>query len=121
MKKILLAALLAASTPASAEHWDVITFEMTGKCAFDKYLAIVADFNVWGATYGYRANVAAPLQSENLTTYFWVGETANAAAFGATWDAWRNELSDAKSTPAKLWARFQECSSNLQRNGYDVY
>ena len=94
---------------------------MTGKCTFEKYLAIVADFNQWGATYGYSAKVAAPLQSDNLTTYFWVGETKDAAAFGAAWDAWRNDLGDAKSTPAKLWTRFQECSTNMQRRGYDVY
>ena len=125
MKKIMTAALCAASAifvaPASAEHWDVIAFEMTGKCTFPEYMEIVGDFNIWGAQYGYSAKVAQPLQSDNLTTYFWVGSSANAAAFGAAWDAWRDDLADPKSTPSKLWARFQNCSTNMQRQSYDVY
>jgi hypothetical protein len=122
MKKLLIAAacLLTPAT-ASAEHWDVIAFEMTGKCSFEKYLGVVADFNAWGADHGYQAKVAQPLQSDNLTTYFWVGTTADAATYGAAWDAWRDALADKNSTPSKLWVRFQECSTNMQRTGYDVY
>lgn len=122
MKKLLCAAACAlAPGLASAEHWDVIAFEMTGECTFDEYMEIVADFNEWGAEYGYNAKVAAPLQSDDLTTYFWIGSSANAAAFGAAWDAWRDDLSDSNSTPSKLWARFQKCETNKQRTGYDVY
>ncbi|MEO1136702.1 MAG: hypothetical protein AAFW68_08840 [Pseudomonadota bacterium] len=123
MKKLLCAAAaaFAISAPASAEHWDVIAFEMTGKCDFAKYMEIVDDFNVWGADYGYVAKVAMPLQSDNLTTYFWVGSSADAAAFGAAWDAWRDGLADSNSTPSKLWVRFEECSTNMQRRSYDVF
>ena len=125
MKKRLLAVLLAmpflSPMAASAEHWDVISMEMTGKCSMSKFMDIVSDFNAWGADYGYSAKIAAPLQSDNLGTYFWVGSSQNAAAFGAAWDAWRDAQSDEKSTPAKLQARFEECSKNIQRNGYDVY
>lgn len=125
MKKTIFAALAAApfamAAPASAEHWDVIAFEMTGECTFAKYLEIVEDFNAWGADYGYSAKVAAPLQHEDLTTYYWVGSSANATAFGAAWDAWRDAQGDPKSTPAKLQARFTECSTNNRRVGYDVY
>ena len=121
MKKLLCAACFLLPTAASAEHWDVIAIEMTGKCSFSKFMEVVADFNEWGAEYGYQARIAAPLQQEDLKTHFWVGESANAAAFGAAWDAWRDAQSDANSTPAKLQKRFDECSVNKQRRGYDVY
>ncbi len=120
-KALFAAACFMLPTAASAEHWDVIAIEMTGKCSWAKYMQIVEDFNVWGAEHGYSAQVAAPLQSDNLTTYFWIGTSADAAAFGAAWDAWRNALPDERSTPAKLWVRFQECSTNMQRRSYDVY
>lgn len=125
MKKRLCAAFAALTTlagaPAQAEYWDVIGFQMTGKCTFDKYLAIVKDFNVWGADYGYQARVGMPLQADDLATYYWVGSAENAAAFGAAWDAWRDGLADPKSDSAKLWARFQECTTNVSRTGFDVY
>jgi len=125
MKKSIIAALAAAplamSATANAEHWDVIAFEMTGECTFERYLGIVSDFNEWGAEYGYNAKVAVPLQHESLTTYYWIGASVNAAAFGAAWDAWRNDLGDAKSTPAKLAARFEECSTNKRRVSYDLF
>lgn len=121
MKKLLIAALLAASTPAYAEHMDVIGMEMTGKCTMTEFMQIVSDFNVWGKEYGYNAKIATPLQSNNLTTYYWIGASANAAAFGATWDAWRDAQADAKSTPAKLQARFNKCSIDKERRSYDVF
>ena len=117
----LAAAPFALAASASASHWDVIAFEMTGECSFAQYMDIVEDFNEWGADHGYQAKVAMPLQSDNLTTYFWVGESANAAAFGAAWDAWRDDLGNASSTPAKLQARFSKCSTNTRRVSYDVY
>lgn len=121
MKKLLCAACFLLPGAASAEHWDVIAFEMTDACSFDEYMEIVSDFNEWGAAYGYNAKVAAPLQSDDLATYFWIGTSENAAAFGAAWDAWRDDLGDSNSTPSKLWARFQKCEVNKQRTGYDVY
>jgi len=125
MKKTLFAALAAAplafAGPAFAEHWDVIAFEMTGECTFSEYMQVVSDFNEWGEEYGYSAKVAAPLQNENLTTYYWIGSSENASTFGAAWDAWRDAQSDSRSTPARLQARFTECSTNNRRVGYDVY
>lgn len=125
MKKILMSAAAVASltmaAPAQAEHWDVIAFKLTGQCTFDQYMDITRDFNVWGAQYGYHSKVAMPLQGDDLETYFWVGSSADAATFGGAWDAWRNSLGDPNSTPAKLWARFVKCSTNIRRSGFDVY
>jgi hypothetical protein len=58
---------------------------------------------------------------EFLTSYYWLGTSKDAAAFGKAWDAWRDALGDSESTPAKLAARFQECNVNLGRRSYDVY
>lgn len=125
MKKTCLAAIAAATLlapiSASAEHLDVIAMEMTGACPFGEVLTILKDFNVWGEAYGYAAKIAAPLQAEDLTTYYWLGTSANAAKFGAAWDAWRDGLADPKSTPAKLQARFEKCTKNKRRTGFDVY
>jgi hypothetical protein len=62
-----------------------------------------------------------PIQNDDLVSIFWVGRAANAAAFGAAWDAWRDALDDSGSVAAKLWARIEECSANQSRSGYDVY
>lgn len=123
MKKLAIAAAasLALCAPAAAEHWDVIAFEMTGKCDFPEYMEIVDDFNVWAADHGYSAKVAMPFQSDDLTTYFWVGSSADAATFGAAHDAWLTGLADSESTPSALWARFQKCSTNMRRDSYTVY
>ena len=121
MRRIFLGILLTVSLSASAEHMDVIEFEMVEGCSFDKYMAIVSDFNDWADDYGYHAKVAVPLQSDNLTSYYWLGTSKDAASFGKAWDAWRDDQADPDSAPAKLWARFQECSLNLGRWGYDVY
>jgi hypothetical protein len=100
---------------------DVIEFELLEGCSFSKYMEIVGDFNQWGESYGYKAEIAMPLQNENLTSMYWLGTSANAASFGKAWDAWRDALGDSDSEPAKLWMRFQQCSTNLTRHGYDVY
>ena len=47
--------------------------------------------------------------------------SANAAAFGKAWDAWRDAQADADSVAAKLAARFAECTQNLGRRSYDVF
>ncbi|HXI86483.1 MAG TPA: hypothetical protein VNH64_03420 [Parvularculaceae bacterium] len=121
MKKILLAAVLAASTPAYAENWDVIRMQLQNNCTLPQLMTIVTDFNKWGADYGYHAQIAAPIQSQDVTSIFWVGKSADAATFGKAWDAWRDAQADAKSTPAMLNARFQKCTKNMERSGYDVY
>jgi hypothetical protein len=121
MKKMILALLLCLPMAASAEYMDVIKFELSEGCSFDEYMEIVNDFNKWGGDYGYSASVAMPLQNENLTSMFWLGTTKDAATFGKAWDTWRDALSDPDSTEAKLWSRFQACSVNLGRWGYDIY
>ena len=121
MKKIFVAAFFLLPLNAVAEHMDVIEFKMTGECSFGEYMEIVADFNEWGKAYGYEAKIAYPLQSNNLTSMYWLGTSANAAAFGKAWDAWRDAQGDADSVAAKLQARFSACTENLGRRGYDVY
>jgi hypothetical protein len=121
MKRIFLAIVFFVPMSVSADYLDVIEFEMLEGCSFDKYLEIVSDFNDWGDDYGYHAKVAVPLQSDDLTSYYWLGSSKDAATFGKAWDAWRDALGKPESTPAKLWARFQECNQNLGRWGYDVY
>ena len=54
MKKILIAAIFLLPLQVSAEHMDVIQFKLNDDCSFEKYMAIVADFNVWGKAYGYN-------------------------------------------------------------------
>ena len=122
MKKLLLLILFLSPTMASAEYMDVITFKLTGECTLAEYLAIKDDFNSqWGSNNGYTARVAMALQSDDLETMYWIGTADNAAAFGAAWDTWRDALGDPDSVPAKLWARFQVCSTNSARHGYDIY
>ena len=121
MKKILVAAILLLPLQVSAEHMDVIQFKLHDDCSFDKYMAIVADFNEWGKAYGYQAKVAFPIQNDDLDHLYWLGTSANAAAFGKAWDAWRDALGDANSVPAKLSVRFAACNTNVSRTGYDLY
>ena len=122
MKKILFAVLLSAPLSAFAGgHMDVIRLTLNEGCSLGQLLEIRDDFNVWGAEYGYQSRIAMPIQGSDINSLFWIGESADAATFGAAWDAWRDGLSDADSAPAKLWARFQACSTNQERYGYDVY
>lgn len=119
--KLIVAAAMILPLTASAAHMDVIESEFVEGCSLAKLMPIVEDFNVWGKAYGYKAEIAMPLQSENLTHWFWIGTSADAAAFGAAWDAWRDGQADAKSEPAKLQARFDKCSKNLRRTSYDLF
>lgn len=122
MKKTILALLLCVPIGASAEYMDVIEFKLNDGCSFDKYMEIVKDFNSnWGKANGYTSRVAMPLQSDDLVSMYWLGTTKDAASFGKAWDTWRDALSVPDSTPAKLWERFQACSVNLGRWGYDIY
>lgn len=121
MIKKLIAVALLLPLPAVAEHMDVIEFQMKEGCSFGEYMEIVADFNKWGKSYGYQTKIAVPLQSSNLVSMYWLGTSANAAAFGKAWDAWRDGQSDPDSVPAKLQARFSNCEDNVGRRGYDIY
>lgn len=121
MKKLIAVALLSLPLSAAADHLDVIAFKLNEGCSFATLMEIVADFNQWGKRYGYQAEVAMPLQNEDLETMYWLGRSADAATFGKAWDTWRDALADSSSEPAKLATRFGDCSTNLRRYGYDVY
>lgn len=122
MKKILLIALLSLPLPALADFMDVIEFKLKEGCEFSDYLEIVADFNDnWASKHAYRTEIAAPVQSNNLESLYWVGRAVNAETFGAAWDAWRNELADDDSMASELSDRFSECTENIGRRGYDTY
>ena len=118
----VLFAVAAFASTAAAEHDDVILVKVHENCSVQDYVKIKDDFNAtWAKGYGYHASISVPLQAGDLSTVFWVGRTANAAAFGKAWDAWRDAQSDPKSTAAKLQARFDKCSTNQSRRGFDVY
>ena len=122
MKKLLFALLLALPISASADHVDVIEIQLNEGCSLSTYLAIKDDFNVqWGKKYGYHSEVLVPIQSNNLTSLFWVGRTANTAVWGKAWDQWNSDLMDPGSVASKLWARFLDCGANIARRGYDAY
>jgi len=122
MKKLLIALLLAMPFGAFAEHVDVIEFTLDEGCSMETYLAIKDDFNEqWAKEYGYHAEVLSPIQSNNLTSLFWVGRSANTAVFGAAWDQWSKDLADPDSVASKLVARFDKCSTNIGRRAYDAY
>ncbi len=122
MKKIIFLVFLISPFGALADHIDVIEVELSEGCSVSKYVAIKDDFNEqWGSKNGYHSEVFVPIQSNNLTSIFWVGRSDNAAAFGKAWDQWRNDLTNPDSVASKLWARFLDCSTNVGRRGYDVY
>lgn len=122
MKKLLLAAIVLMPSSLWADDLDVIAFELNDDCSLAQYLAIKDDFNSqWARKYGYRAEIAAPLQSPDLATYYWVGRSESAEAFGKAWDAWRDQIANPDSVAGKLAARFAECGSEVDRRSYDVY
>lgn len=122
MKKALCLFLLLMPASVLADHIDVIEVKLNEGCSLSEYLAIKDDFNSkWGSKNGYRSEVFVPIQSNNLVSFYWVGRSANAAAFGKAWDTWRTDLQNPDSVAAKLWARFSACSTNVGRRGYDVY
>ena len=122
MKKLLLAMLLISPISVLADHIDVIEVTLNEGCTVSKYVAIKDDFNEqWGAKNGYHSDVLVPIQSNNLISLYWIGRSENAAGFGNAYDQWRNDLADPDSVASKLWARFLDCSTNVGRQGYDVY
>ena len=121
MKRLLAAMLLIMPMTAMADYLDVIEVKLNQGCTFSSYVAIAKDFNEWGKANGYMAEVLMPVQRSSLDTVFWVGRTANAAAFGKAWDTWRDAQANPESVPAKLWTRFVACSVNVSRSGFDTY
>ena len=122
MKKLLFTFLLVLPIGAFADHIDVIEVQLNEGCSVPEYVAIKDDFNKqWGSRNGYHSEVLVPIQSNNLISLYWIGRTENAAGFGNAWDQWRNDLANPDSVASKLWARFEECSTNVGRRGYDVY
>ena len=119
---LLAIAILLAPICASADHLDVIQTKMKDGCTLETYVAIKNDFNTqWGNSHGYVAEVASPVMSNDLASVYWIGRTASAEAFGKAWDTWRTELSNPKSVAARLNERFQKCSTEESRRGYDIY
>jgi hypothetical protein len=107
---------------ALADHIDVIEGQMKEGCSVQKYMAIVKDFNEkWAVNQGYEAEVLFPVHSNNLKSIYWLGRSANSAAFGAAFDKWNKDLTDPDSMASKLSARFAECSDNIGRRSYMTY
>jgi len=115
MKKVILMAFLSFPFAALADHMDVLQLQLDEGCSVAQYAAIMKDFNEqWGKDYGYEAELAVPLQSNDLASVFWVGRSANAEAFGKAWDAWRDAQSEPTSLAAKLEARLEACGQMIQ-------
>ena len=122
MIRLLATAILLLPLPALADHFDVIQLQLKEGCSVTQYVAIMKDFNDdWAKKYGYSAELAVPLQSDDLATVVWVGRSANAGAFGQAWDVWRDASADPESLPAKLQARFDACAVEKARRSYDIY
>jgi|SRR5208282_3594203 len=119
---LLTIAVLLVPICASADHLDVIQFKLKDGCTLETEVALKNDFNTqWGKSHGYIAEIASPVAGNDLASYYWIGRTANAEAFGKAWDTWRNELSDPKSAAAKLSERLGKCGANESRRSYDIY
>ena len=122
MSRSILLSLVTFPMMAAADHNDVIVVKLHENCSVADYVKIKDDFNTtWGKDNGYHAEVSVPVQATDLSTVFWVGRSANAAAFGKAWDTWRDAQAEPKSTAAKLQARLNKCSTNVSREGFDIY
>ncbi len=111
-------AILWLSPTASAEHWDVIQSKLTDGCTMQKYMAIVKDFNAYYQDKGYQAEILVPLHAEEQGSFFWIGRSASASAFGKAYDHWVMELPKEGSTVSQLSTRFQDCSDLVSRQSY---
>jgi hypothetical protein len=119
MKKLMLLLVLAFPMAAQADYLDIIGSKLNPGCTMDKYLQIVQDFrDQWANARGYKVEILFPAQSRDLGTFFWVGRISSAEAFGKGLDAWTTAQSDPNSGPAKLMARFRECTTSESRAGY---
>ena len=119
MKKLMFLLVLAFPMASQADYVDVIAAKLNPGCTVSKYLQIVQDFRVqWADARNYRVEILFPAQSRDLGTFFWVGRISNAEAFGKGLDEWASAQSDPDSGPAKLMARFRECSTSESRAGF---
>ena len=119
MKKLMLLFVLAFPMASQADYLDIIAGKLNAGCTMDKYLQIVQDFrDQWANARGYKVEILFPAQSRDLGTFFWVGRMSNAEAFGKGLDAWSTAQADPNSGPAKLMARFRECTTSESRAGY---
>ena len=122
MKRLIGTMLLLIASASHAGHLDVISFTLDESCSFGTYLEIVDDFNEWGEAYGYQAEIAAPLFTDDMATHYWLGRSADNETFGKAYDAWETGQVDADSVPAKLNARFGECGEeNMSRRAYKTF
>ncbi|MEQ8263380.1 hypothetical protein [Pseudohaliea sp.] len=122
MKKMAIAAaLLSASALSQAEHKDIIAFKMTGECSWGEYMKVVEDFNGWANPRGYNAQIFMPHDDSDLETYYWVGTSADFAAFGTAYDEWMAGLMAGDSEPQKLNDRFAKCVVNHSRSSYVAF
>lgn len=122
MKLLLMITILLVPLSARAEHLDVIKSKLKPDCTLNMYVALKNDFNAqWGKSHGYVAQIAMPIQSDDLTAVYWTGRSASAEAFGKAWDVWRTESADPKSVVSGLQARFEKCTIDESRRGYDLY
>ena len=122
MKTIMFAALFLLPFSVLADHVDVIQLELKDGCTMNQYLEITKDFNEqWGKNNAYHAEVLTPIQSHDLKSFYWIGRSSGAQAFGKAWDTWRDEATDSNSVAGKLQARFTECGVELSRRGYDTH
>ncbi len=121
MKKVLSVILLVLPIGVFADHIDVMELQLNEGCSLSTFLAIKDDLNEqWGEKNSYQAEVLSPIQSDNLTSVYWLGRSANAAAFGKAYDQWATDLTDPDSGVSKLLARFQECADVLGRSSYEA-
>jgi hypothetical protein len=119
MKKLLFLLALAFPMASHADYIDVISFKMNPGCTAGKYLQIVQDFrDQWASTHNYKVEILFPAQSRDLSTFFWVGRAASAEAFGKGLEEWNAAQSNPDSAPAKLMARFRECTTSESRAGF---
>ena len=73
MRRLLMLAILVTPLCASAEYLDVIQVKLKERCTPATYVAIKNDFNEhWGKGHGYRAEIAQPVQSNDLVSVFWI-------------------------------------------------
>jgi hypothetical protein len=121
MKRIIATMLLLSPMIAWANHIDVFEFKGNGSCTFNNYLAVVREFNQWGAKNDHKAEILVPIQSDILARMYWVGRRQSAAALGKATDTWCNAVADPNSLESKLLARLQACASNISRQGYETY
>ena len=122
MKKFAALLLLAFPAVSLADYVDVIAMKLNAGCSIATVQQNVKDFNEqWAKDYGYKAEILVPLQSRDMSTIYWVGRIANAEAFGKGLDAWTAAQADPNSLPAKLMARFRQCTTNESRAGYASY